>query len=478
MPAGQRLELKVPPEAAYAALVEYVVAGEAARAAIETGDVQRLAQAARSAFELALEPALVDEPEPIAVSATCTPESFVVAISEHGLPIDDAYATNDSRWRAIVDAVHEAHWHSRGTAGSELRLIVKRPLTAQNFANAVSVGDVALAPEQHYVVRRFVPSDARSVERAFFLTYGYNYPFNAVYEPERLCALNAQGRFVSIVAVGEDGEVAGHAALRRENGSPTADFCSAVVLPAHRGRNLLQRLVEECEREAARIGLSGYYGEPVTDHPRTQQTLEHAGAIPCGITLGEYPKNFLAKHMDLSTTTQRQSVLLYAKALTQRDPQTLYPPARHRAIAAEIYERLGLSVRFADGARPTEQGGLRVAIDNGTHTGNITVDGAGVATLERIAQATADLRSMHRLGAIYAALPLDDPGTPALCDALEGLGFFFAGVGPWMLDGRDSLRLQMPLTPIDTSTLTIVSDFGRRLLAYIDDERRRCNSSA
>lgn len=45
---------------------------------------------------------------------------------------------------------------------------------------------------------------------------------------------------------------------------------------------------------------------------------------------------------------------------------------------------------------------------------------------------------------------------------LERGGYFFAGIGPWMLEGRDSLRLQMPLTPIDASALTIatISDAG------------------
>lgn len=471
MLAAPRLELKVLPDPAYAALVEFIVADEAARASIEARDARRLAGAARLAFELVVGPATVDRPEPIAVTASCTPESFIISIAERGLPIDDTYAMHDERWHAIINAVHEAHWHAHGTAGSELRLVVKRPVRTQNLAHASSTGNAPRAPEQMYVVRKFVPSDAVSVGRAFFLTYGYEYPFRAVYEPERLCALNAQGSYVSVVAVGEDGEVAGHAALRRTNGSPTADFCSAVVLPAHRGRNLLERLVEECEREASRMGLSGYYGEPVTDHPRTQMTMEHMGATPCGLTLGEYPRTFLAKHMDLSTTTQRQSVMLYAKALVQRDVPTLYAPSRHRPIATEIYDRLGLGVRFADGVIPTERGSLHVTVDNGTHTGQIAIVRVGAETFEHLCQATADLRAMRHLGAIDVLLPLEDPGTPSLCEALESIGFFFAGIGPWMLDGGDSLRLQMPLTPIDTSVFSVVGDFGRRLLTYIEGER-------
>jgi hypothetical protein len=37
-----------------------------------------------------------------------------------------------------------------------------------------------------------------------------------------------------------------------------------------------------------------------------------------------------------------------------------------------------------------------------------------------------------------------------------------------MIDGKDALRLQRLLEPVDTSELTIASDAGRRLLAYIE----------
>jgi hypothetical protein len=76
------------------------------------------------------------------------------------------------------------------------------------------------------------------------------------------------------------------------------------------------------------------------------------------------------------------------------------------------------------------------------------------------------------MGAIYAMLPLTDPGTPELSDALKREGFFFSGLAPWMLNGGDALRLQRVLKPVDTEALTIASDFGRQLLAYIDASAR------
>jgi hypothetical protein len=81
------------------------------------------------------------------------------------------------------------------------------------------------------------------------------------------------------------------------------------------------------------------------------------------------------------------------------------------------------------------------------------------------------LRDLRHIGAIYANLPLEHTGTPALCEALELLGFFFSGVVPWMMDGADILRMQLPLTPIDLSQVTIVGSFGEQFKAYIAAER-------
>jgi hypothetical protein len=211
----------------------------------------------------------------------------------------------------------------------------------------------------------------------------------------------------------------------------------------------------------------------VTDHPRTQLSSESFGAKACGITLGIAPRDFIAKHMELSATAQRQSCMLYLKPLRTREARTVYVAPRHRAIVSRIYEELGIPVCLGAGSPADGSGLFHSEIVPGDAIGTIEVEAVGRETGELVRQAALDLRNTKRLGAIYAVLPLEDPGAPALCEAMEGDGFFFAGVGPWMLDGKDSLRLQRPLTPIDLTQLVVVSEFGKELLAYIAAERER-----
>jgi hypothetical protein len=54
---------------------------------------------------------------------------------------------------------------------------------------------------------------------------------------------------------------------------------------------------------------------------------------------------------------------------------------------------------------------------------------------------------------------------------LEREGFFFSGLAPLMHARGDALRLQLLLEPVDSRQLTIASEFGRELLAYIDSTR-------
>lgn len=471
-------ELRVPPDSTFLSLVESFVVDAATRSELNDDQQRGIVSAAHLAFETTVQQALTECREPLHLVAVCTPLSLVLSLFERGLPVDDALARRNSSWSKLGSAVDEAHWCLHGTAGSELRLVVKRTHgIAPTDVTPPREEDVPLAPPQEYTVRRFEPDDAPGVARAFYLTYGYAYDLPAVYVPSRLIELNESGRYVSIVAIDAAGDVAGHYALARGGDEPIADACGAVVLPAHRGRALLNKLRGRAEEEAIELGLAAYYSEPVTDHPRTQHASESFGAKACGITLGEAPRRFIARHMQLSATSQRQSCMLYVKALKKREARVIYPPPRHRAMVAAIYDQLQLRVAAAAGGGPsTQRGVFHTTIARADGIATIEITSIGSETAELVRQTVEDLCATNRLGAIYASLPLEDAGAPALCEAMERTGFFFSGIGPWMLAGSDSLRLQMPLTPIDLSELVVIGEFGRQLLDYIAAERERCTA--
>jgi hypothetical protein len=438
------------------------------RAELHSAQRSAIARCSMLAFEGIVRDAMADDAEPIRIVATCSPDKLRISLFERGLPIDETFALRSGHWAHITCDVDETHWRLHGKRGTELELAMARPLVHTVPQESAAAADATVAPPQTYTIRRFEPRDAIGVARAFYLTYGYDYTFSAVYVPERLTALNAANDYISMVAVTQDGEVVGHYALHRDAGTPIADGCGAVVVPAHRGRDLLKRMRSAIEDEARSLELAAYYTEPVTSHPRTQRESFEVGARACAVTLGESPPSFLARHMDVTTKGQRQSFMLYFKPMLPRAPRTIYAPSRHRVMIEKIYTNVGLPVDIAEGASAAPgKGEIHSGIERADGAATIAIRSIGTETADVVAQAVNDLRGLAHIGALYALVPLENAAAPQLSDALEQLGFFFSGVGPWMLGGSDALRLQMPLTPIDMSLLTIDGEFGRELADYV-----------
>jgi hypothetical protein len=470
------VELIVPPDIAFVPLVQKMIGDVCERSELDKTHHENLTAAVSDGFAAIVEQAMVESREPMRVIARNSASELRVQIRERGLPLDKTTARRDPIWERIAAKVDSVHWHARGASGSELELIVRHGPKAAGEPPPLNE-DVPLAPPQEYTVRRFQPADASEVGRAFYLTYGYHYDFPAVYEPRRLTALNAADRYISVVAVGEDGQIAGHYALSRESGQPIGDGCGAIVRPAHRGRDLLNLLRKGMEDEARRLGLAAYFSEPVTDHGRTQHASESFGAKETAITLGCAPQSFLAKHMELSASSQRQRTMMYFKLLKAAEPRVLYAPAAHAEILKRIYASLEIPAQFREGESTKGAGVMRTSVNRADAVATIEVSKIGADSAAALRQAIEDLRALAHLGAIYLRLPLDDPATPELCAVAESCGLFFSGAGPWMLDGRDALILQLPLTRIDLSALTVVSDFGKELLAYIEVASKKAATS-
>ncbi len=462
------IDVRLPPEAGYATLAAYIAGDAASRAEFDQAHCTKIADAARLGFELIVRDAMAGEREPIHVRAVWTPQELQICLLERGLPLDDGNARRDPSWENILERVDSAQWKLHGRAGSELRLTLQRPHgIADVGAEPPREATVPLAPQQQYVIRRFQPEDAPGVARAFYQTWGYRYIFPSVYVPKRLVELNSANAYISIVAVAEDGEIVGHFALDPLPGTPLVDGCAAIVSPAHRGRGLLERLRQFAEDEAVRLGFGAFYTEPVTTHPRTQEDSAKIGARLCGIVLGGDPADFTPKQMQYTGAGQRQSFTIYIKPLKARESRTIYAPPRHREMIATIYGNLGFPVDVREGSAATATGDLHIEVSRSEGFAAIDVVRACSATVQQITQALADIRVLGHVGAVYVNLPLEDPGTPQVCDAVEALGFFFCSVIPWAMGGRDALRLQLPLTPIDLSQVTIFGEFGAQLKAYI-----------
>jgi hypothetical protein len=327
-------------------------------------------------------------------------------------------------------------------------------------------------PTTGYTVRRLRPEDAEGVVDCVRRVYGDSYIIHTeLYHPEEIVALNDAGRLVSVVALTDGGEIVGHYALERPNqDSRIAESGEAMVLPEHQHHHLLEKMRVLLEAEAARLGLIGIFGRTVTNHLFSQKMVERFGERPCGVSLGRTPRTFRNMREALP---QRMSIVFYFKYLGPAAAVSVHVPPRHHEICRQIYEQFQVQLEPRASQDVPASGQLAVDHHADLQRANILVRRVGKDTVEQVRTAQRELRRAHEVEVVYLELPLTEPGTPDICEALEPEGFFFSGVAPLYFPEGDVLRLQFLSVDLDTRLLQIENPFARFLLAYVEQERRR-----
>jgi hypothetical protein len=328
-----------------------------------------------------------------------------------------------------------------------------------------------------YQVRRLQAADAPGVTACVRAIYGDSYAIihPELYNPGKILHLNSGGWLVSVVALDPEGKVVGHYGLERPDHGSLAETGEAMVLPEHRHHGLMEAMRAKVIEAAEQLGLQGIFGQAVTNHPFSQKMYEHfSSAHPCGLLLAQLPQSF---HNLPEQLPQRTSSLIYFRYLKSAVRVPVYLPPRHREMIVRIYQRFGLEPELARGTAPAGPERVEVRSLDRLQVGLVRVHEAGTETPDRLRQARRELCEKAGAAAVYLELPLPLPATPALCEAAEADGFFFAGLFPLFAESGDALRLQFLNADLDIARLQIENAFARELVDYIARERDRSPQS-
>jgi RimJ/RimL family protein N-acetyltransferase len=450
-------------------------------------------EACTHVIETAFEPG---EEQELVVSCRRAPGGLEVTIADKGLPFDPgSIAEYDARggldrdlsglpFYLIQQLMDEVRFVNKGWEGKEIQLIkyldspdVETYFTEEELQPYDTGAEPA--PPGEYTYRLMRPEDAVEVARCIYKTYGYTYPGEHVYFPERVLAMNQTGEMVSAVATTEAGEVIGHCALSGEPGDRAMEIGQAVVAPAHRGRGILQRLMDLLVNEALPRGLMGLYVHAVTLHPFSQRVCLKYGFRESAVLLGYAPRRVKMKKLADDHLPQRETVVYGYQPLGEPPRGVVYPPDHHRPMVTRIYHNLGLERELASpeiGYPELEAGLPRFDLStkavSGLGIAVMEVGGYGPGIEQEVKGKLRDL-CHEGIAVVYLKLPHGDPQTALLCERFEQLGFFFCGVQvrpaePEGMAARDVLCLQYLNGPrIDYDLLQIHSEFGRELVAYI-----------
>jgi len=419
-------------------------------------------------------------------------------IRDHGLPQDVARLERQLHDDSVpsagkialhwpgADVVDELHWIGYGREGQAIQLVKwlhDAHITdkAHPAALAPFIDDAPLAPAQEYTIRRMRSEEAIQVSQLMYRAYGNTYFNEDVYYPDRVAAHNAAGSVLSFVAVGADGQLAGHYALERGEEGPVAEGGMAVVDPAHRGRGLLDRMKDITLADARRMSLVGVFADAVTVHTRSQQSdVKHGAHLTC-VDLAILPRNESFKNLS-DELSQRLTCLLFFQWLQPATPRKVYVPEHHRAIIEKIYCNLECPVEFGAGstisnASAAGHGTLTVKIDSGAAGAFLRAGDVGADTAQLIRHAKREIIERSHAEALYAELPLADPATPAIAAELETEGFGLLGVAPCFSSRGDILRLAYLVEPLAREPIHTADEFTAELVDYVLADQARVQAT-
>ncbi len=400
-------------------------------------------------------------------------------LPEYSAPSDiDGTANAGLGSHLIKKSVDEIFYHNLGRDGKELHLVKYLPY--RSVQDMSSASELERFPEpvkteaiekKPFSIRLIEPSEVYDVSKLFYRAYGYTYGIDTIYYPERLAECHAEGTIISVVTIGEDNRIVGHAALVRDQRTDQiAEAAMAVVEPSYRGHGcqnlMISRLVEEAKKE----GLKGIFSKAVTNHMYAQKAGQKAGFKRCAMVAGLIPGNRAYKGMD-AALSQRGSVIFGYRVVEDPGNIVLFIPSKHRTMIEKTYKSLEIERIFADdpgkGQESAEEtGDVRVVVVPGYNRAGIEVKTYGRQVVSQVHNILKTL-CYQKVDQITLYLNLHDPVVCSLIGKFEEIGFFYAGILPFSHVG-DALLLQyLNNVPIDYSKINIACEMGREILEYV-----------
>ena len=481
--------IRIPNDPKYATAAAIYVSEIAQAMGMEAADLKALENGIISAItallDYSFEPA---ENSTLEIICERIPEGVRVSLRDKGLPFGalssppDQSGTSEPFFglKAYLD---EIQLNNLGPDGKELVLI--KHLKNRSISDYYAACDlepyepaaepIAKTPETFkFHVRRMQPKDAAEGSKTIYKTYGYTYPHDYVYYPEKIIALNESGRVYSAVAIAGDSEIAGYGVFQIWDQNPhIVEMAQGVVKPRYRSMGCFRNITRYLLDQARSRGIRGAFGEAVTNHTVSQHTMHGFDFKDCGLRLGLIPPDTVFKGMH-AVVSERVSMLvqfLYLQPPVAHS-HTVYAPSHHKDMLADIYRELGVAPRIANAASKKQSSlsshaEFKIKLIGSMRYARMIVEDYGQNFISALKTEVREL-CLKKIEIINLFLNLSDPLTAATTARIEKLGFFFGGILPHGFKNGDALIMQyLNNVPIAYDAIQVKSAMAQKLLDYV-----------
>lgn len=362
---------------------------------------------------------------------------------------------------------------NHGPKGKEFRLIMALPSEPLDSEVLEAAQQEELSDSYQYQVRQAAHHDAETIAKLIFRTWGYSYPREEMYYPQKIKKLFQADQKFGVLVETEFEDAAGYFAVIHAPDSPIGEVAEAVVSPSHRGQGIMKMMMESLIEASRGFGLHQVFAEAITVHTHSQQVNQRYGFLPCALMLNAFPQ-LQAKGFD-PHEQNRISVLIEALPLRPLPPfEVALDDTFLKWITplAEVFELPVRQVVPATGWPESETTEVTLELQFKFKMALLICRSAGQDFQSVAGEHLQQLRDRGYAG-IYFDLPLSHPVLNLMVHALHELGCFVAGVFPLAHHGRHYLRMQWVANLPEPENIHIHAELGQTIKQYVFEDAQQ-----
>ncbi|MEG0010693.1 MAG: hypothetical protein RR061_03290 [Muribaculaceae bacterium] len=413
----------------------------------------------------------------ITIKMSITPADFILQFHYLGIPfgynMERVLDDQDKISLSLIKQLSSSYrMLQQGKEGQSVELNIALPAQIdESMAPVLNTDEVITLATDKVILREIQDSEMEMLVQCLYNVFGYTYSADSIYYPEVILERKHQGLYRGFVALNEAGIVVAHVAMLKDAAdSQICESGQAFVSPEYGKRGLFNHLKKELIEQAEKDGLRGVYSSSVTGHPFTQKVNIALGCIETGLELGYIPAQ-LKSVIPRDGDEQRQSVISYFHCTSHKNVQDIYAPVNHRKMIENTYTHLGLKRRFNDVNNnivfSIDESEVEMSVKTEWNQLLLDIKRPGKDLALRVRNI---LRQSVLSGVMvtYVPLSLCDPNTPTIINILEQIGFYYACIVPYEINGSDAIRMQY-LTDRNISSKYVVaeSDWGKEIKQYV-----------
>lgn len=302
-----------------------------------------------------------------------------------------------------------------------------------------------------YTYRNLNADDTLEIARCAYEAYGYSYPYEHIYFPERIETLNKSGDLISMIAEADTSEIAAHLAFMKfEHFTGLYELGVAMTKQKFRGANLFSNLMDYAMGIIREKDIQAYYAQCVTTHIYSQKSPIKLGMKPTALLLSYVPENVNFKKI-AETNPNRSAVMIVSKITGSRPKSTVYIPEKYVGFAKHIYVSLGENHSYVSSNQTDtpEIARTSLSIAPKMGMGKLIIHSYGKDFIYQIKKHLQQIRK-EKVQMLETLFLINQPDAVQIIEQLELLGFIFSGLLPGTKEG--DLAVMQYLNGIDANT--------------------------